>query len=90
MVSWRRELHAEPEVGLELPDTHARIYEQLSDWGLQVQTQRAGGVAARFAGTEPDGTTMVLRADMDALPAVENTGLGRGHHRWTENLAVWP
>ncbi|MCU1537950.1 MAG: hypothetical protein JWP82_2301 [Humibacillus sp.] len=75
MVGHRRHLHRQPEVGIDLPDTHAHVARTLTDLGLEVESHPAAGVTARIPGSHPDGVVSVLRADLDALPVTERTGL---------------
>jgi hippurate hydrolase len=75
MVEDRRHLHAHPEVGLDLPATTDHLVGVLTDLGLDPEHHPGAGVSARIAGQAPSGTTRVLRADMDALPVTEATGL---------------
>jgi len=75
MVHHRRHLHQHPEVGLDLPQTHDYVASVLRDLGYEVEVHRAAGVTARVAGSAPDGTVSVLRADMDALPVTERVEL---------------
>jgi amidohydrolase len=75
MVDHRRHLHAHPEVGLELPATHDYIAACLRELGLAPEIRPGGGVTVRIAGRGATGQVRVLRADMDALPLQENTGL---------------
>ncbi len=75
MVEQRRLLHRNPEVGLDLPDTHAFIEQTLREWGLAPERHEESGVTAVIGGSDPDGTTTVLRADMDALPITERSGV---------------
>lgn len=75
MATHRRRLHQDPEVGLDLPHTHAYIADALRDLGHTVEVRPSAGVTTRIAGAEPDGTTVVLRTDMDALPVHERTSL---------------
>lgn len=71
----RRALHADPEVGLELPRTQARVLDALAPLGLEVTTGRAlSSVVAVLRGGRP-GPAVLLRGDMDALPVAEATGL---------------
>jgi amidohydrolase len=70
----RRQLHAFPEVGLNLPATAEVVSGVLQDLGLEVETDSASsGISAVMPGTS--GHTVVLRADMDALPLQEKTDL---------------
>ncbi|WGY01866.1 M20 family metallopeptidase [Nocardioides sp. QY071] len=74
IIGHRRRLHEEPEVGLALPDTHAYVAAALAELGLSPEVHEAAGVTAVVRGRE-GGRTVVLRADMDALPVHEETGL---------------
>ncbi|MET9448666.1 M20 metallopeptidase family protein [Streptomyces cinerochromogenes] len=74
-VELRRALHQVPELGLELPGTQRLLLEALDGLGLEVRTGRElSSVTAVLAGAD-DGPTILLRADMDALPVTEETGL---------------
>ena len=74
-VSVRRKIHAEPELGLDLPKTQAAVLDALDDLDLVVKTgDTVSSVVATMAG-DADGPTLLLRADMDALPMPEDTGL---------------
>lgn len=74
MVEWRRHLHRNPEVGIDLPETHAFVADILSGLGLEIERQATGGITASVPGYQPDGVTSVLRGDMDALPLRERSG----------------
>jgi amidohydrolase len=73
----RRAIHAEPEVGLDLPLTQQKIISALDGLPLEVTTGTAlSSVTAVLRGTANSGGPVVLlRADMDALPVTERTGL---------------
>src|SRR5215467_10164533 len=74
-IEIRRRIHRHPEIGLTLPRTQATVLEALDGLGLEVRTgQRTTSVVARLDGAKP-GPTVLLRADMDALPMREDTGL---------------
>src|SRR5262245_31035176 len=74
-IELRRRIHRHPERGLTLPRTQAAVLEAISSLGLDVQTgQGTTSVVARLRGARP-GPTILLRADMDALPMPEETGL---------------
>jgi len=74
-VQLRRRIHRHPEIGLTLPRTQAAVLEALDGLGLETRTgQRTTSIVARLAGGKP-GPTLLLRADMDALPLREATGL---------------
>jgi amidohydrolase len=71
----RRRIHRHPEIGLTLPRTQAAVLEALDGLGLETRTgQRTTSVLARLVGGTP-GPTILLRADMDALPLREQTGV---------------
>lgn len=75
IVSWRRQIHTNPELGYEEVETAALVTSFLRQWGLEVVEGVAGtGVMAVLRG-EQTGPCVALRADMDALPVAENTGL---------------
>ena len=71
----RRELHRDPEVGLHLPATQARILQALEGLPLEITTGTAlTSVVAVLRGAHP-GPAVLLRGDMDALPVVEENDL---------------
>lgn len=75
MVALRRALHRQPEIGLELPKTQQAVASRLRELGLEASLGRSlGSVTALIEGGLP-GPTILLRADMDALPLQEDTGL---------------
>jgi len=73
----RHAIHAEPEVGLDLPLTQQKIISALDGLPLEVTTGTAlSSVTAVLRGTANSGGPVVLlRADMDALPVTERTGV---------------
>ncbi|MCF8530644.1 MAG: amidohydrolase, partial [Candidatus Nanopelagicales bacterium] len=71
MRKQRRHFHRFPEVGLDLPNTHNYIAQELRSAGLEVEQHPSGGVTTTIAGINPDARNVILRADMDALPVVE-------------------
>ena len=78
MTAWRRDLHAHPELGFDLPRTSALVAEKLRAFGVDevvtgiAQTGVVGVIHGRPSAT---GRAIGLRADMDALPILEETGL---------------
>ena len=72
--SIRRELHQIPEFGLELPKTLARVLESVDGLGEVFLGKNMSAAALLIKGDLP-GPTVLLRADMDALAVVEDTGL---------------
>jgi len=75
VIPVRRRLHQRPELGLELPLTQALVAGELERRGLVPRLGTAvGSVTAVIDGSRP-GRSIILRADMDALPLQEDTGL---------------
>ncbi|AUS80776.1 amidohydrolase [Actinoalloteichus sp. AHMU CJ021] len=75
LIGLRRALHADPEVGLDLPRTQRRVLDAVDGLGLEITTgERLGSVVAVLRGGRP-GPVVLLRGDMDALPLDELTGL---------------
>ena len=70
----RRELHQIPEFGLELPKTQARILQSIEGLGEITLGKNLNSIVLVIRGENP-GPTVLLRADMDALKVVEETGL---------------
>src|SRR5215469_9784656 len=74
-VAWRRHLHANPELSFEEHETSRFVRETLESFGgLELSQPTPTSVVARLQGRRP-GRTLALRADMDALPIQEDTGL---------------
>jgi hippurate hydrolase len=76
-TQWRRHLHANPELDLDTVETAAFVAEKLRAFGCDEVVSGVGGngVVGIITGRHGDGPTLGLRADMDALPILENTGL---------------
>ncbi len=75
VVAWRRDIHEHPELGNQETRTAALVADHLRKLGLEVQTGVGRtGVVAVLKGGKP-GPVVALRADMDALPVTETTGL---------------
>ena len=76
MAKWRQHLHQNPELGRECYKTAEYVSERLKEFGItEIHTGYASsGLVAIIEGKAP-GRTIGLRADMDALPITENTGL---------------
>jgi amidohydrolase len=78
VVAIRRRIHRRPEIGLDLPATQAVVLEELAKIGLEGRRGTGlSSVVAVISGGRP-GPTILLRADMDALPLHEDTGLDFG------------
>ncbi len=78
ITEWRRHLHTIPELLFDLPKTSAFVEEKLRSFGITDITTgiaQSGLVAVIEGRTNTSGRTIGLRADMDALPITEATGL---------------
>ncbi len=77
----RHAIHAEPEIGLDLPKTQHKVLSALAGLPLEVSTGQALSLGHRGAARGQGGSgrggskTVLLRGDMDALPVTERTGL---------------
>ena len=74
IVADRRWLHEHPEIGFDLPQTTAYVADRLREIGLEPREIVPGGLVATI-GDPSRGRCFMLRADMDALPLREETGL---------------
>jgi amidohydrolase len=75
LIRLRREIHAQPEVGLDLPRTQEKVLAALEGLPLEVSLGRSlSSVTAVLRGRRA-GPAVLLRADMDALPISEDTCL---------------
>ena len=73
LQQWRRTLHRHPEVGFDLPHTKELVKKALTEMGYEPKDCGKAGVIALAGGKKP-GKTILLRADMDALPIPEDSG----------------
>ena len=75
VIEWRHDIHEFPELGNREFRTSKKVAEHLESLGVEVETGIAyTGVVGLIRGGKP-GPTIALRADMDALPVTEQTGL---------------
>jgi amidohydrolase len=76
LTAIRRDLHAHPEIGFEELRTSGIVADKLKSWGIEVHRGIGGtGVIGVLRGKGSGGKRIGLRADMDALPLEEETGL---------------
>jgi hippurate hydrolase len=76
MKEWRHAIHQFPELGFEEERTSALVAQCLDEWGYEVHTGLAGtGVVGKLVVGTGEGPKLGLRAEMDALPIHEATGL---------------
>ena len=75
LVDLRRSIHREPEVGLDLPRTQAKVLDALGGLDLEITTGTGlSSVTAVLRGAKP-GPSVLLRGDMDALPIEEDVDI---------------
>ena len=78
ITAWRRHLHQHPELMFDLPETSKFVEDKLRSFGITDITTgiaQTGVVAVIEGQSNTSGRTIGLRADMDALPIMEATGL---------------
>ena len=74
LIALRRAIHAEPELGLDCPQTRSKLEQALAGLPLKIRlSAKTSGFIAILDGAQP-GRTVLLRGDMDALPIQEATG----------------
>ncbi|HWA34649.1 MAG TPA: M20 family metallopeptidase [Cyclobacteriaceae bacterium] len=71
VVTWRRHLHANPELSYKEFNTSKFVFDLLTGMGLNPETKTETGVVALVSGNNPSQKVVALRADMDALPITE-------------------
>jgi amidohydrolase len=75
LIKLRHHLHQRPELGLHLPETQQMVLSALEGLGLEITVGKSlSSVTALLRGSKP-GPAVLLRADMDALPVAEATGV---------------
>ena len=78
IAAWRQDLHTHPEIGYDLPRTAGFVAEKLKEFGCDEVVPGVGrsGVVGVIRGRKSNSSRAIgLRADMDALPIKEITGL---------------
>jgi amidohydrolase len=86
VIEWRHDIHKYPELSNREFRTAKKVEDHLLSLGIEVETKIAyTGVVGFIRGALP-GPTIALRADMDALPVVEKTGLPFASTETTEYL----
>jgi len=76
LVTLRRAIHAEPELGLNTPKTRDKVRMALAHLPLEwSEGPSTTGLVATLKGGAGEGLSVLLRGDMDALPMTEETGL---------------
>ncbi len=75
MRAWRTAFHADPELSNEEGRTREKIVAALQSLGIPYRTFERGYGVVGLIGADRPGPVVALRADMDALPVTERTGL---------------
>jgi amidohydrolase len=75
MRAWRNAFHQEPELSLHEERTRDKVVQALEELGIPYRTLREGYGVVGLIGADRTGPVVGLRADMDALPVTEETGL---------------
>ncbi|MDE2514679.1 MAG: amidohydrolase [Rhodospirillales bacterium] len=81
MTTWRQDLHTHPELALQEVRTSGVVRQKLAEFGVDeiitgmAKTGVVGVIRGRGPHSAPGGRAIGLRADMDALPITEETGL---------------
>jgi hippurate hydrolase len=75
LIAIRRDIHRYPELSMEESRTAAKVADELTGMGLEVSRGIGGHSLIADLQGHSSGPTIALRADMDALPIQENTGL---------------
>jgi amidohydrolase len=70
-ISIRRHLHAHPELSYQEFETSKFIQQKLADYNISFEIKATTGVVGLITGKNPDSRIVALRADMDALPILE-------------------
>ena len=68
VIGWRRHVHQYPELLMDLPETAAFVERELKNMGYEPEYICQSGIVAVLDSQKP-GKTLLLRADMDALPS---------------------
>jgi len=76
IAGWRRHLHQNPEILFDVHQTAAFVADRLREFGCDEAVTGIGrtGVVGIIRGSQGEGKTVGLRADMDALPITETSG----------------
>ncbi|MFB8340405.1 M20 aminoacylase family protein [Brucella cytisi] len=77
IAAWRRKLHQNPELLYDVHETAQFVEDKLKSFGCDLVETGVGrtGVVGIIKGRHGDGPAIGLRADMDALPITETTGV---------------
>ena len=79
-IRFRRDLHQHPELGLALPRTQEKIIEALAGLGLTISLGKSLSSVTAILATHRPVPTVLIRADMGALPMEEDPDLSSNGH----------
>ena len=74
-IALRRWIHAHPELSYQEFETSRFIQTKLVEWGIAFEVKAGTGVVGVIEGKDPQSRIIALRADMDALPIVEENDI---------------
>jgi len=74
-IEIRHHLHAHPELSYKEFETSAFVQQKLKDWGIPLEVKAVTGVVGLIKGKNPGKKIIALRADMDALPIIEENNV---------------
>lgn len=75
VIDLRRTIHRHPEIGVDCPVTAALIKRELESAGIEYSEEFCENSVVGYIGHDPNKKTLALRADMDALPVTEKSGV---------------
>ncbi|MBQ7576654.1 MAG: amidohydrolase [Synergistaceae bacterium] len=75
LVRMRRDLHKIPELGFDLPLTQKYVTDKLNEYGVEYKLNEGDSGIIAYINKGKPGKVIALRADMDALPIKEETGV---------------
>ncbi len=75
IIGIRREIHEHPEIGFDLPMTLALVRRELDKMAIPYTEKYGKSAIVAYINPKSEGFTIGIRADMDALPITESTGL---------------
>ncbi|MCX6314590.1 MAG: amidohydrolase, partial [Sphingobacteriales bacterium] len=70
-IQIRHHIHANPELSFKEFNTSKLVQQKLTEWGIPFEVIATTGVVGLIKGKNPDKKVIALRADMDALPILE-------------------
>ena len=75
VIAYRRHLHANPELSYQEFETSKFVQSKLSEFGIPYEIKATTGVVGLIKGKNPEKRIIALRADMDALPILEENDI---------------